>query len=125
MKRIKFEHPAGSPTTTLNFTQGLEIKAPTFGASIGTPDKRTFDGTLYIYEKGVAKETIPLTIDLMSETERDNLIDFILNITDGGFSVFRYTDQDEDIHDVRFMNNEYDFGDGTFPYSVQLELLEI
>ena len=123
MRRIIFEWPSGAPTTTLQFSSGLELQPPTWNIGIGTVVKEAFDGTTYAYEKGVSKETILLKIDLLTEIERDDLIDFIFNTVEGSYRVFSYTDQDNNVRDVRFLNEEYDFGDGTFPWSVSLLLL--
>lgn len=124
MTRIKLEYPPGSPTTTIELTWGLEMNSPTWKVDRGTPSKRAFDGTLYVYEKGISQHKIPLKIDLLTEAERDSLIAFVLNIVEGSYRVFRYTDQHGDEHDVRFLNEEFDFGDGTFPYSVPVTLLK-
>ncbi len=124
MRRIKFEYPAGSPTTIIELTWGLSMNAPIWNATAGSVIKFAQDGTAYSYIKGVAQERIPLTITMLDETERDSLINFIQNIVKGRLYVFRYTDQDNEEHDVRFLDEIFDFGDGQIPYSLSVTLLE-
>jgi len=125
MNRIKFEYPAGFPTVTLEFQSALSIDPPLWNANIRTLLAKAQDGTAYSYVKGISEETIPIKIDLLTLSERDALIDFILNTVEGSYRVFRYTDQDSRTHDVRFLNEVWDFGDGTFPYSVPFTLVEV
>ena len=125
MQRIKLEYPPGSPTTTVQLTWGLEAKAPTWKSEAGSVMKRAHDGTVHASIKRISKRKIPLTITMLTETERDSLIDFILDIVEGRLRVFRYTNQDGEVRDVRFLDEEFDFGDGIFPYSLSVTLLEV
>lgn len=125
MRRIKLEYPPGNPTTTIELTWGLSVNAPTWNATAGSVIKFAQDGTAYSYIKGVAQQRIPLTITMLDVTERDSLINFIQNIVKGRLYVFRYTDQDSEEHDVRFIGEVFDFGDGQIPYSLPVTLLEV
>jgi hypothetical protein len=125
MTKLKFEYPAGAPTTTLEFEYALEMSPPMWNAISASPYDQAHDGTSYSYDKGTAQEFIPLTIDLLTEADRDNLIDFVNNIVEGGFRVFRFTNHDGEWRDVKFFNEKWNFGDGTVPYSVSVELLRV
>jgi len=125
MTKLKFEFPSGAPTTTLEFTYALEMTAPTWNANAGSPVDQSFDGTIYSYDKGTPQEFIPLKIDLLTEADRDALIDFVENIVEGGFRVFRFTNHDNEWFDVKFFNETWDYEDGTVPYSVSVNLLRI
>lgn len=125
MTKLKFEYPVGSPTTTLEFEYALEMSSPTWNAHSGSPLDEAFDGTSYSYDKGTPQEFIPLTINLLTEVDRDSLINFVENIVDGGFRVFRFTNHDGEWFDVRFFNETWDYGDGTVPYSVSVNLLRV
>lgn len=125
MTRIKFEYPAGAPTTTVELSSGLEMRAPSWKAEIGTVTSKAFSGKIFAYEKGPVNHKIPLKIDLLNVADRNSLIDFVENTVEGSFRVFRYTDQDGETHDVRFLNEDFDYGDGTFPYSLSVTLLEV
>lgn len=124
MTRIKLEYPPGSPTTTVQLSWGLEFNAPTWRVTAGSVKKRAQDGTIYSYVKGTPQHQIPLVLNMLTEAERDELINFIQNVVDGRYSVFRYTDQDGREHDVRFLDEEFDFGDGAVPYSLSVTLLK-
>jgi hypothetical protein len=125
MRRIKFEYPAGAPTTTIELTWGLQMTAPTWRADAGALMKQAHDGTVFSYIKKTSQRQIPLTLNMLTESERDALIDFVLNVVEGRYRVFRYTDQDYDEHDVRFLDEEFDFGDGQVPYSLPVTLLKV
>ena len=124
MQRIKLEWPPGAPTTTVQLAWGVEDKAPTWKSEAGSVMKRAHDGTIHASTKRVPKRKIPLTITMLTETERDELIDFILDISEGRLRVFRYTNQDGEVRDVRFLDEEFDFGDGQIPYSLTVMLME-
>ena len=124
MRRIKLEYPAGAPTTTIELDWGLELNAPTWRAEAGSIVKRAFDGTPHSQVKRTPNRKIPLTLNMLTETERDALINFVQNVVDGRFRIFRYTDQDSVEHDVRFLDEDFDFGDGAVPYSLKVTLLE-
>jgi hypothetical protein len=121
MTKIKFEYPPGAPTTTIELTWGLEMNAPTWRVT----KKKAQDGTMFSYVKGVPQHKIPLTLNVLTESERDSLINFILNVVEGKFRVFRYTDHDNTEHDVRFLDEVFDFGDGRIPYSLPVTLLKV
>lgn len=125
MTKLKFEYPATSPTTTLEFDFALEMNAPTWNAHSGSALDEAFDGTTYAYDKGTPQEFIPLTINLLTTADRDNITNFVKNIVEGGFRVFRFTNHDNEFFDVKFFNETWDFGDGTVPYSVQVNLLRV
>lgn len=124
MRRIKFEWPAGAPTNTVELTWGLEANAPTWNATAGSVLKFAQDGTSYSYVKGISHRKVPLTITMLTEAERDSIIEFIEDVVAGRFRVFRYTDQDSIEHDVRFLDEEFDFGDGQVPYTLTVTLQE-
>jgi len=125
MRKLKFEFPAGSPTITLEFVYAVEMNAPTWNVNSGSVIDQTFNGTVYSYNKGTSQEFIPLKIDLLTEADRDSLINFVLNNVEGGYRVFRFTNHDGEWFDVRFFNEEFNFGDGTFPYSISVVLLKV
>jgi hypothetical protein len=125
MRRISFSYPVGAPTTTIDLVWGLEFNAPTWQAEAGSVTKRAQDGTVFSYVKKVPQQRIPLILNMLTEAERDSLIDFVLNIVKGRLRVFRYTDQDSVEHDVRFLDEEFDFGDGQVPYSLPVTLLTV
>jgi len=125
MTKLKFEYPAGAPTTTLEFDYAVEMNAPTWNAISASPLDEAFDGTSYSYDKGTAQEFIPLTINMLTEADRDALIDFVENVVEGGYRVFRFTNHDGEWFDVRFFNETWDYGDGSVPYQIQVELLRI
>jgi hypothetical protein len=125
MTRIKFEYPADSPTTTIELTWGLEMNAPTWRVIAGSVQKRAFDGTIHAAVKRVSERQIPLVLNVLTESERDSLIDFIIDVVEGRYRVFRYTDQDSEEHDVRFLDEEFDFGDGTVPYALPVTLVKV
>lgn len=124
MQRIKFEYPPGAPTTTVQLTWGLEMNAPSWKVKAGAVDKRAFDGTIYSYVKRISERQIPLILNLLTESERNTLIDFIKTVVEGRYRVFRYTNQDNEVFDVRFLDEEFDFGDGQVPYSLPVTLIE-
>jgi hypothetical protein len=109
----------------LEFTYAVEMNAPTWSIESASPYDEAHDGTGYSYNKGTPQEFIPLVINLLTETDRDNFIDFVQDIVEGGFRVFRYTNHDGEQFDVKFFNEIWDFGDGTVPYSTQVQLLRV
>lgn len=125
MTKLKLEYPAGSPTTTLEFTYALQMDPPLWSAISGSVVDESFGGNTYSYNKGTPRETIPLKIDLLTMQDRDDLINFIENVVYGSFNVFRFTDHDGEENDVRFFDQVFDFGDGTVPYSITIELLKV
>lgn len=125
MNRIIFSYPVNTPTVTLEFEAGLAIDPPLWNVSVKSVSAKAQDGTAYAYLKGITEETIPLKIDLLTEQERDDLIDFIKNTVKGSYRVFTYTDQDSNVNNVRFLDEAWDFGDGTYPYSVSFTLVVV
>lgn len=125
MTNLKFEYPAGAPTTTLEFEYALEMNSPTWDANSGSAIDQSFDGTIYSYGKGTPQEFISLKIDLLTEVDRDAFIDFINDIVEGSYRVFRFTNHDGEWFDVQFMDEIYDFGDGTVPYSLQVRMKKV
>ena len=125
MNKLKFEYPSGAPTTILEFTYALELNANMWNAKSGSPYDEAFDGTSYSYSKGTPSEFIPLKIDLLTEVDQDNIIDFVENVVSGGFRVFRFTNHDGEWFNVRFFNETWDFNDGTVPYSLFVNLLRV
>lgn len=124
MNRITFSYPTTFPSTIITLNRGLQMNAPTWEVDVGTVSDLSFNGTVYSYKKGINTRVIPLTIDIISEEEREDLIDFILNKAEGSYNLFNYTDQDGEIHIVRFLDEIFNFEDGSIPYSITIKLLK-
>jgi hypothetical protein len=122
MQRITFSYPAGAPTQELIFSNGIELGIPLFGYDYYVPEARTLNATMYAYRKGAKRYTIPLAINLMSTTERNNLRNWFLNVAEGPRRIFNYKNQDSYQFNVRFLDSTLEFGEGTYPYSVSMLL---
>lgn len=84
---------------------------------------RTAAGPLQVETLGVKVAQRVLNFNLMTKTDYEGLLNWFLNITQGGYYTFTFTDEYGEVGDVRFINSKIDFRETSFQrYSGQVTL---
>jgi hypothetical protein len=85
---------------------------------------RTAAGTLQVETLGITIKRRTIVFNLMTETDYNALLDWFLNIVNGGAEVFDFTDEYGTLfEDVRITDNIIDFPETSYKrYSGELNL---
>jgi len=114
------------PTRAAPAAQWLPAKPPLLPArqTIDYPEQllgETAGGTLYVQDKGSARETFELAFERILETDRDAALLFF-NTVKKAFNPFEYQDAAGNLHTVRWTNGFefYETVPGRYSGTVQL-----
>ncbi len=73
-------------------------------AAVNVPVDYSEGGQLYAYDKGIAEQFFELNFEGLSQTDYDNVENWLLNVAVGPLNTFTFTDEDGTDHTVRLMN---------------------
>jgi len=107
---------------TLQFEAGGDYPARRTYEVVQVQD-RTAGGSLQVETLGINILSRAIIFNLMSKTDYDALINWFLNVVNGGESTFDFTDEYGDTAEVRITDNILDFGETSLErYSGTLNL---
>lgn len=114
------------PTKSALITQWVPVTQPEYpaGESLDYPEQvnsSTSGGTLYVQDKGVARETFQFNFGRLNQVDRDNALIFF-NTVKKSFKTFEFEDRNATLHTVRWMNgfNFQLFIDGKYSGNIDL-----
>ncbi len=95
---------------TLQFEAGGDYPATRTNRIFQVQD-RTAAGTVQVETLGVTVRSRRIVFNLMSKTDYLALVDWFLNVANGGENVFEFTDEYGYVGDVRIMDSMLDFAE--------------
>lgn len=117
--------PTFEKTSTLTFTYGNDIN-DTESLNFNDTVYRTIGGVSVVESFGNPIKRKQFSTGAMTESERDDLINFITNEIFGRSEVFTYTDRDSNSFTVRLLDESVEFshkGPLYFETSMLLEVI--
>lgn len=72
---------------------------------------RTAGGTLKVADLGIQIRTRVIDFNMMCKSEYDDLIDWFLNVVNGGMLAFDFTDEYGDTSEVRIVDDTINFSE--------------